>query len=271
MTQPLPADLELARAIAAELEAAEVGRAPVDPLTDRHPRLDVAMAYAIQRATLERRLERGVRLIGRKVGLTNIAMQQQLGVDQPDFGHLLDAMLIPAGASFDTATLISPRVEPEVCFRLNRDLAGDGVTADDVLAATDGVAPALEIIDSRIVDWRIKLVDTVADNASSARVVVGDFRPIDRPELDLVTMAGTLRRDGEIVGSGTGAAVLGHPAAAVAWLVGVLALYGEGLRAGDIVIPGAMCASVPFEPGHRYAAEIDGLGSVSVRTLGDRG
>jgi 2-oxopent-4-enoate hydratase len=251
--------------IADELATAERQRVPVEPLTGRIEGFDLASAYAVQSIVMGRRLSAGARLVGHKVGLTNVAMQQQLGVDEPDFGRFVDDMEVPADGVVALSDLIAPRVEPEIAFVLARDLAGPGVTAGDVLAATDSVAPALEIIDSRIVDWRIKLADTVADNASSSRFVVGPRRPVSG--VDLVALEGVLTRDGEIVGSGRGEAVIGDPAAAVAWLVNTLAAYGESLSAGEVVLPGALCASVPLASGRVFAASMGDLGAVTVEVV----
>ena len=251
--------------IADELATAERDRVPVEPLTARYQGFDLESAYSVQSVVMGRRLSAGARLVGHKVGLTNIAMQQQLGVSEPDFGRFLDEMEIPADGSLALNSLIQPRIEPEIAFVLARDLVGPGVQVDDVLAATDAVAPALEIIDSRIADWRIKLADTVADNASSSRFVVGPRRPVDG--VDLAELEGTLVRDGSVVGSGRGAAVLGHPAAAVAWLANTLAKYGESLSAGEVVLPGALCASVPLSSGRVFRTEMGDLGAVSVEVL----
>jgi 2-oxopent-4-enoate hydratase len=253
-------------AIAAVLDAAERDRAAIPPLTETQTGLTVQDAYAIQAAWLRRKLsaDAGLRLVGRKVGLTAKAMQVQLGVSEPDFGFLLNRMLVPDGGTIAREALILPRVEPEIAFYLARELRGPGLSAAQVLAATRAVAPALEIVDSRIADWKIKLADTVADNGSSARAVVGPSVPFDG-SLDLAAVEVTLRRNGEAVGSGAGAAVLGQPAEAVAWLGNALAEYGEALRAGDVVLPGAMCASVFANSGEEFEASYTGLGQVSVR------
>jgi 2-keto-4-pentenoate hydratase len=187
-------------------------------------------------------------------------MQRQLGVDQPDFGRLHDGMAVDG--ELDIAELIQPRIEPEIAFVLGSTLQGPGVTADAVLDATSAVAPALEIIDSRIENWRITLPDTVADNASSARFAVGVEQPLDGR--DLSTLEATLLVDGVPVGTGRGDAVLGHPAAAVAWLANTLARYGQHLAAGAIVLPGAVCASVMIQPGTTVVGAFDGLGDVRV-------
>jgi 2-keto-4-pentenoate hydratase len=249
--------------IAAILDRAELTRQAIPPLSETEADLDVSRAYAIQKALLELKLARGARVVGRKIGLTSRAMQQQLGVDEPDFGFLLEDMLVRSGARLARADLLAPRVEPEIAFWLRADLRGPGVTAEQALAATRGVSAALEIVDSRIADWRIKLVDTIADNGSSARAVIGDtVLPLEG--LDLAATEVVLTRNGEEVGRGSGAAVLGHPAEAVAWLANALARFGDGLQAGDVVLPGAMCASVFAQAGDTFAASFDSIGEVSV-------
>ncbi|HEY1297953.1 MAG TPA: 2-keto-4-pentenoate hydratase [Chloroflexota bacterium] len=255
-------------ATAGILDAAERDRAAIRPLSETLPTLTVQDGYAIQSAWLHRKLDSdtGLRLVGRKVGLTAKAMQEQLGVNEPDFGFLLNTMLVPDAGAIARDELILPRVEPEIAFYLARDLRGPGVSAADVLDATRAVAPALEIVDSRIADWKIKLQDTIADNGSSARAVVGPSVPWAKGgSLDLSAVLVTLRRNGEQVGEGAGAAVLGHPAEAVAWLANALAAFGEGLRAGDVILPGAMCASVFANAGETFEASYTGLGSVRVR------
>jgi len=245
------------------LDAAERAQAGVPPLTETHPGLSQADAYAVQDAWLRRKLAHGGRLAGRKVGLTSKAMQHQLGVNEPDFGFLLQTMLVPPGSTLLRAELLQPRVEPEIAFWLARDLRGPGITASDVLAATRGVSAALEIVDSRIADWRIKLADTIADNGSSARAVVSD-RLVPLADLDLAAEAVQLLRNDEVVGRGTGGDVLGHPAEAVAWLANRLADFGAGLEAGQVVLPGAMCASVFAQAGETFRAEFSSIGSVAI-------
>lgn len=247
-----------------QLQEAERTRVAIAPLTSVQPDLSVAEAYAVQDATLRTRLAAGERLVGRKIGLTSQAMQQQLGVDQPDYGFLLDSMVVPSGGTIRRADLLQPRVEPEIAFWLAADLQGPGVTAEQVLNATRAVAPALEVVDSRIADWKITLADTIADNGSSARaVVVEQAMPLNG--LDLAAVEVVLRRNGDEVGRGTGAAVLGHPAEAVAWLANALAKYGHRLEAGQLILPGAMCASVFGNAGDHFVAEFSGLGRVEVR------
>lgn len=235
---------------------------PVAPVREG---LSLADAYAVQRIGVARALDQGRRVAGRKVGLTSRVMQQQLGVDEPDFGVLLDDMLLDDGADLAAVPrpLIRPRVEAEIAFVLGRDLAGPGVTTLDALRATEAVVAGLEIIDSRVRDWDIRLVDTVADNASSAYAVLGG-RLVDPRDLDLRLVGTALSVNGRVVESGAGAAVLGHPAACVAWLANTLAAYGETLAAGSVILSGALCRAVDLAPGDHALAEFAGLGAVRV-------
>lgn len=249
---------------AARLDQAEQSRVPLPPLSQAYPTLTPAQAYAIQSAWLDLKLARGARIIGRKIGLTSRAMQELLGVDQPDYGFLLDSMAVSSGSTLSRTDFLLPRIEPEIAFWLAKDLKGPGITVDAVLAATRGVSPALELVDSRIAKWQIKLPDTIADNASSARVIVSEqIVPLDG--LDLAAEAVTLTRNGLGVGSGNGAAVLGHPAEAVAWLANKLAEYGIAIVAGQLVLPGAMCAAATVAAGETYRAVFTTIGEVSVR------
>jgi 2-keto-4-pentenoate hydratase len=249
--------------IVAQLDRAERLRAAIPPLSQTHSGLTPEHAYHIQAAWLATKLARDEKLVGRKIGLTSRAMQEQFGVHEPDFGFLLASMLRPSGSIVHREDLLQPRVEPEIAFWLNQQLRGPGVTLEQVLAATDGVSAALEVVDSRIEAWRIKLIDTIADNGSSARAVVSDRRmPCDR--LDLVAESVNLRRNGQQVGRGSGGAVLGHPAQAIAWLANRLAEFDEVLEPGQVILPGGMCASVLVEANDTFEAEFSQLGTVSV-------
>jgi 2-keto-4-pentenoate hydratase len=254
----------LIRDLADELWRAGQTAVPVQPLTDRHPELDIEDAYAIQTANVDRRVDGGAHLRGRKVGLTAKPMQQLLGVDEPDYGVLTDDMFVEDGDEVPMSRLVQPRIEAEMAFVMERDLAGPGVTVANALAAVAGVLPALEIVDSRVADWRIKLVDTVADNASSGLLVLGGTlrRVVD---LDLRLIGVAVSRGGELVDTGAGAAALGNPIRCVAWLANKLAAFGATLRAGDVVLPGAVHRMVPVRPGDSFRAEFDRLGSVTVR------
>lgn len=244
------------------LHAAQIDRAPIDPLTVRYPSLDVADAYAIQQANLSRRLSAGHTLVGHKIGLTSQPMQELLGVDEPDFGYILDDMVVE-GAAVPAARFCAPRVEPEVAFLLSRALRGPGVTVDDVRAATEAVAVALEIVDSRIADWRLTLPDTVADNASSGAVVLGDW-VTDTDRADLANARASLSLNGIDVDSGLGSAVLGDPAAAVAWLANALAPFGTELLPGQFVMSGSFTTAAFVRGGDHATATISGLGTVSL-------
>jgi 2-keto-4-pentenoate hydratase len=245
------------------LREAEWHSAPINPLPALLPGLGLADAYAIQRDNIDHRKATGATVIGHKVGLTAAAMQRLLGVDEPDFGHLMDDMVHPDGGAVPATAYCQPRVEPEICFRLARPLRGPGVTVADVLAATDAVAPALEIVDSRIRDWKITLVDTVADNASSAGLVHGPWTPIHQvPDLAEITV--DLLVGGEPVATGSGRDVLGHPAAAVAWLANTLAAFGTALESGHVVLPGAMTTAPFASAGQHVEARFSALGQVSV-------
>lgn len=252
--------------LARELLAAERGATAIEPLTTELPRLSLADAYEVQRRGRDLRLADGAALTGRKVGLTSVAMQQMLGVDQPDFGYLTDAMLVPPGASVHVGGLIAPRVEAEIAFRLRRPLHGATVTREEVLAATEAVAPAIEVIDSRIADWRITIADTIADNASCGRYAVGTFSPVG--DLDLAALPGELTVHGargiDRV-EGRGGAVLGHPADALVWLARALNDFGEGIEAGAVVLPGAIARALPIESGDTVQAGFAGLGELQLR------
>jgi len=251
------------REIADHLNRAEHDRVAIDP-PSASASLTVADAYRIQMINVERRVVSGHRIVGGKVGLTSAAMQKMMGVNEPDFGHLFDDMILQSGAECTVGVLMLPRVEPEIAFVLARELRGPGITRDDVLAAAEYVTPALEIIDTRIRDWKITLADTIADNASSGRVVLGEEKTAPHRH-DLASIAMKLEKNGVVVEQGVGSAVLGHPAEPVAWLANKFAEFGQSLAAGSVVIPGALCRAVPVSPGDAIAASFGPLGSVSVR------
>jgi 2-keto-4-pentenoate hydratase len=247
--------------VAAALAVAERDRVPIAPLSRTWPGLTVDDAYEIQRFNVAHRVTAGERVVGHKVGLTSRAMQEMLGVDEPDFGHLLAGMVVEGQT--EATRYIAPRAEIEIAFVLGSPLKGPGVTAEDVLAATDHLRAAIEIIDSRVADWKIALVDTVADNASSAGVVLGERR-VAPAGLDLAALEGRTHLNGEIVERGPGAAVLGNPAVAVAWLANTLGARGVALEAGHIVLPGACARAVTVRPGDLVTADFDVLGRVEV-------
>ena len=250
--------------LADELWEADRSAKPIAPLTERHPDLVLDDAYAIQTINIDRRVAAGQRIIGRKVGLTSRPMQELLGVDEPDFGVLTDEMMVEDGDLIDLRRLNQPRVEAELAFVMERDLAGPGVTTGVALRAIAGALPAVEIVDSRVADWKIKLVDTVADNASSGLLVVGGrMRPV--AELDLRLLGVAVSRRGELIDTGAGAAALGNPARCVAWLANKLGAFGAGLKAVDIVLPGAVHKMVAVAPGDVFRADFAHLGAVTVR------
>jgi len=244
-------------------EALAAGKT-VSPLTSRGFDITIEDAYHIQQQMISRRLEKGEKIIGKKIGVTSKAVMNMLGVHQPDFGYLLDGMVYNEGESIDMSTLIQPKAEGEIAFLLKKDLQGPGVTAADVLAATEGVMACFEIVDSRITDWKIKIQDTVADNASCGVFVLGD-QLVDISKVDLALCGMVLEKNGEIVVTGAGAATMGHPVNAMVWLANTLGKLGIALKAGDIVLSGAMGAMVPVGRGDNLRVSIGGIGGCSVR------
>lgn len=260
----VPAELV---AIADVLRDAEGARSAVQPPSNLRPELSLDEAYLVQRVNIQRRTQHGERLAGHKVGLTSLAMQRQLGVDQPDFGVITDRMVISDGASVCLDELIAPRLEAEFAFQFGADLPA-APSVEQLVAGLSGIAVALEVIDSRVADWRISLVDTVADNASSARVVYGDFVPGTAVALSaLPATIITLARDGEDLVSGPGSAVLGDPLLALHWLSTAIGEYGDRFRAGDVVLAGAVAAAVPLTPGSTWEARADGFAPVTLVSI----
>ena len=249
---------------AAELlaTAADTGT-PCPPVRDLFADGDIDAAYAVQRLYTERLLAAGHRLIGRKIGLTSPAVQRQLGVDQPDFGALFSTMALADNGSVPAGRLLQPKIEAEIALVLGADLTSHDCTATDVRAATASVSPALEIVDSRIADWDITIVDTVADNASSGLFVLGDAR-VSVGDVEPAEVLMQLHRGDELVSEGSGRDCLGDPLNAAAWLAATLARRGEPLRAGDVVLTGALGPMVPAMPGDVFTARISDLGSVRI-------
>lgn len=247
-----------------ELYTALTTREVLDPLTSRHPEITLSDAYHVQQRLMARRLEAGEKVVGKKIGVTSKAVMTMLDVHQPDFGWLTDGMVYNEGEAIPVDRLIQPRAEGEIAFILKKDLMGPGVTAADVLAATEGVMACFEIVDSRIRDWKIRIQDTVADNASCGVMVLGD-RIVDPREVDLSTCGMVLEKNGDIVGTGAGAAALGHPCNAVAWLANTLGRLGIGLKAGEIVLSGSLAALIPVQAGDNLRVTIGGIGGCSVR------
>lgn len=260
MTQVL-ADEARYREAADRLLAATRDRVPCAPVRDLLGSSDLAAGYLVQQLLTAAAVARGRRIIGRKVGLTSVAVQRQLGVDRPDFGVLFADMARTETEPIGLAALLQPKIEAEVAFVLGADLDSDRLDLDTVRAAVDGVVAALEIVDSRVAHWDISLVDTVADNASCGLYVLGArVRPLAGLDLPAATMSMTA--DGEVVSTGTGAACLGDPCEAVLWLARTARELGSPLRAGDLVLSGALGPMVPVTPGTTYEATVDGLGTV---------
>jgi 2-keto-4-pentenoate hydratase len=243
-------------------EAYETHTSIKEPFSALEPELTLDEAYDIQIRQIEKALEKGEKITGKKIGLTSSAMQKLLGVDQPDYGHLLQSMEVPAGADISLRRLFQPKVEGEIAFVLKHDLSGPNVTAEDVLEAADYIVPALEIVDSRIKDWKIKLVDTVADNASCGLYVLGDNK-VSLDDIDLKSVQMKLLKNGSVVNEGSGKDVLGDPALCAAWLANKLSEYNVSLKAGEVILSGALSAAVEIKPGDNFTASFTDLGEVS--------
>ena len=238
----------------------------VTPLSTRHPEITIEDAYHIQERLIARRLATGEKVVGKKIGVTSRAVMNMLGVTQPDFGWLLDGMIYNEGESIEIDGLIQPRAEGEIAFVLKKDLIGPGISNADVLAATEGVMACFEIVDSRIENWKIKIQDTVSDNASCGVFVLGD-RLVNPAAVDLSTCGMVLEKNGEIVGTGAGAATLGSPVNAVAWLANTLGRLGIPLKAGEVILSGSLAALIPVVKGDNLRVTIGGIGSCSVKFI----
>jgi 2-keto-4-pentenoate hydratase len=252
------------KTLAEMLLAAEKARKPIAPLTESDRGITVDEAYRVQLRMMEVKKSNGQVVVGKKIGITSRAMQAMLGVNEPDYGHILDGMVVAEGEMIRTVDLIQPRIEGEIAFILKENLQGPGVTLADVIRCSEGVIPALEVIDSRIMDWKIKLADTVADNASSARIVLGG-KITPASGLDLRTVGMILEKNGEIAATAAGAAVLGNPAQAVAWLANKLAAYKIPLAKGEVILSGSLTAAVPVAAGDFIRADFGPLGDVRIK------
>ncbi|MFN3258708.1 MAG: 2-keto-4-pentenoate hydratase [Ilumatobacter sp.] len=252
---------------AKRLADADSTRRPCEPVRDLIGTDDIGAAYAVQRINRDAGVAAGRRVSGHKIGLTSLAVQRQLGVDQPDFGVLFADMEVSDGTVLDGSRLMQPRAEAEVALIMGTDLDLDDPTLIDVINATAYALPAIEIVDSRIADWNISLADTVADNASCGLYVVGG-RPVPLADVDLRTMSMTMTLDDEVVSEGTGAACLGHPLHAARWLADTLRRLGEPIRAGQVLMTGALGPMVPVSTGQRLFADLGDLGTVSA-TIGE--
>jgi 2-keto-4-pentenoate hydratase len=248
-------------ALAADLAQAERSREGIGPPTAAYPDIDVVDAYEIQLINIRQRVAEGARVVGHKVGLSSKVMQQMMGVDEPDYGHLLDEMQVFEDVPVQTSRFLLPRVEVEVGFILSDDLPGAECTEEDVLAATEALVPSIELIDTRIRDWQIKICDTIADNASSAGFVLGKAR-VSPADVDVKVIDAKLTRNGEVVAEGRSDAVLGNPVTAVAWLSRKVESFGVRLKKGDIVLPGSCTSAIDARPGDNFVADFAGLGAV---------
>ena len=249
-------------AAAAFLWNARIHKKPGEPLTKTYPSISVDDAYQVSRKNYQRRILEGARPIGKKIGLTSRAVQKQLGVDQPDFGYLTSDMIIKDGGLLKRGSLIQGKAEGEVAFFLKKDLTSRDLKFEDIVSATDFVVVCIEVIDSRIQDWKIKIEDTIADNASSAFIVLGkEKKTLEQVDLKLAGM--TLKKNGEIESTGVGAACMDHPINAVLWLAQTMVKLDDPLRAGDCILSGAYGPVVSFKEGDSCTVEINGLGFVS--------
>ena len=242
-------------------------RVPIPPFTDDDPSLGMADGYAIQRELIELLLADGDRIVGHKVGLTSKPMQKMVGVDSPDYGPVLASTIYRDGDTVPASRFIAPKIEAEIVFVIGERLEGPGVTVTQAHAAIAGAVAAMEIVDSRIADWRIKLADTVADLASNGAMATSS-RIVPITDIDTRLIGMTLTRNGELIDTGAGAAALGDPVAVVAWLANVLGGDGVALEPGHLIMTGALHAAVPMTPGDVFRAEFDRLGPITVR-VGD--
>lgn len=252
---------QLIQTLAGSLRDAERTRRPVAPVRQEIALDDIELAYAVQQANVDARRAQGERIVGRKIGLTSLAVQKQLGVDRPDFGALFANMAYGDGEPMSLSRLIQPKVEAEIALVLERDLVQEKHSFADILSASAYALAAIEVVDSRIQNWDIRFVDTVADNASSALFVLGS-RPVPLRKLDLAGCQMTLDHEGDQVSAGSGAACLGNPLNAAAWLADTMVRLGTPLRAGDVVLTGALGPMVAVTRPGMFTAQLDGLGSV---------
>ena len=234
---------------------------PIDAISGKFPELSYADVYAIQLKTFDTRVKSGEVIVGKKIGLTSKVMQEQFNITEPDYGVISDRMVLREGSPIPTRNLILPRIEAEIAFLLKEELKGPGITVANVLEATEGVLPAFEIIDSRFREWKITVKDSIADNASSAAIVLGGkLTPVSDIDLRLIGMV--LEKNGEVIATGAGAAALGNPAESVAWLANKLSEYDITLRKGEFVMSGSLVRAAVVEPGSLFRASFDRLGSV---------
>ncbi|NLK34867.1 MAG: 2-keto-4-pentenoate hydratase [Gracilibacteraceae bacterium] len=253
----------LYRKVASALKEAQETCIPINPISKTYPEFGIKDAYEIQLINNNGLLASGYKITGKKIGLTSLAMQQFIGVDQPDYGELFDFMEVKDG-TLKRRKCISPKVEGEIAFVLKKDMHGPNVTAKDVMEATEYVSASIEVVDSRIKDWEINIVDTIADNASSSMYVMGN-KKVDPNGIDLKTVSMVLYKNGEKILSGVGADVLGDPAISVAWLVNKLWEYGVTLKKGEVVLSGSLASALAGEAGDDFNVVFSELGEVSLK------
>lgn len=245
-------------------EAEDSGISIEQPISVMYPEISIEEAYAIQLLNIDQKLKEGHKVVGKKIGLTSVAMQQVFNVDQPDYGHLLDSMEVKNGASITMDKVMQPKIEGEIAFVLKEDLKGPNVTTEDVIAATDYIVPSIEIVCSRIKDWKIKLEDTVADNASSGLFILGDNKfAID--QVDIINKEMKLYKNGVLVNQGRGEDAFGNPAYCVAWLANKLSEFGVTLKKGEVILSGALSAAVSAEANDTITVSFSNLGDVTVK------
>ncbi|SDH68112.1 2-keto-4-pentenoate hydratase [Alteribacillus bidgolensis] len=242
---------------------AEKSQKPINPLTDVNPDLTLDEAYEVQLQVVQEKQSQGVKIVGKKIGLTSRDMQVMYGIDTPDCGHLFENMIVENNHEVSFNDVIQPKVESEIAFVLKKDLQGPNVTVEDVLQATDYVLPSFEIIDSRIKDWNVKLQDTVADNASSGLYVLGD-KPVSVDEVNLPDISMKVYQNGQLMKEGIGKNAMEHPAAGVAWLANKLAEFDVSLQAGEVILSGALATTIDVVPGDEFTAVFEHLGEVKV-------
>jgi len=250
--------------ISQQLLEAESSCRPIEAISDKFPDLSYDDVYAIQSETIDTKVASGAVIVGKKIGLTSTAMQQQFSIKEPDYGIIVDSSVFQEGQPIPRKSLIMPRIEAEIAFLLRDDLQGPGVTVASVLDATEAVMPAFEVIDSRFKDWKITVRDSIADNASNAAVILGGKLTPLLPDVDLRLTGMVMEKNGQVVATAAGAAVLGNPAQSVAWLANKLHEYGITLRRGEFIMSGSLIRALDVEPGFFFRATFDRLGSVSV-------
>lgn len=249
--------------LAQSLWEAETRAEPIAPLTESHPGMTPDDAFAVALVNIRRRIDSGAKVTGHKVGLASEAMQKMMGVGEPDYGHLLDVMEYSESVPVDTSKLCRPRVELEVAFILGKDVPAEGVSDEELPEYIEWVVPSIELIDSRIADWKITLADTIADNASSCGYIVGEQR-VAMSDIDVASIRVDMHKNSEHVATGSSDAVLGNPLNAVSWLARKVSSFGVQLRAGDVLLPGTAIRAEDVAPGDHVRAEFEGLGSVTL-------